>query len=64
VESALKKVIELTIEDYLTKALFYLEKESAFKSFFTKTNTPKANDILKKIWVMIFNRLDFNVLRL
>jgi len=35
VESALKKVIELNIEGYLTKLLFYLEKESAFKSYFT-----------------------------
>jgi hypothetical protein len=46
VESALKKVIELNIEGYLTKLLFYLEKESAFKSYFTQTKNLKANAIL------------------
>jgi hypothetical protein len=59
VESALKKVIELNIEGYLTKLLFYLEKESAFKSYFTQTKSREANDILKNIWIKGFNRLKF-----
>jgi hypothetical protein len=35
---AVIKVIELNIEQYMTKLLFYLEKESAFRSFFTLEN--------------------------
>jgi hypothetical protein len=33
-DSALKKVIELNIKGYLTNLLFFLEKESIFKSYF------------------------------
>jgi hypothetical protein len=56
----MKKIIELNIEGYLTKLLFYLEKESAFKSYFTVTESREADDILKKIWVKGFNRLKFD----
>jgi hypothetical protein len=46
VESALKKIIESNIEGYLTKLLFYLEKESAFKSYFTRTESREVDAIL------------------
>jgi hypothetical protein len=47
IESALKMIIELNIEEYFPKLLFYLENESAFKSYFTKTESQKTDAILQ-----------------
>jgi hypothetical protein len=45
----------------MTKLLFYLGKESVFRSFFTKENDKdkEINYIIKEMWIKGFNSLRF-----
>jgi hypothetical protein len=60
----LKRVIEIHLEQYLTKLLFYLEKESVFRSFFTLEEDEEVSEIIQEIWIKGFDRLKFEEIQL
>ena len=60
---ALKCIVELHIEKYLTSIYYILEKNTAFRSYFTDEDEEHSSKI-KEIWLEIFNGLQIQGLEL
>ena len=55
---AIKRAIELHIEKYLTAIYYQLEKNTAFKSYFTEHEESQSTGAkIKEIWIHIFESL-------
>ena len=57
--SAINDVVNETIEDPLLKILYYLESESAIKSYFYDS---EYKELFKAIWTDLFDLIDFNTI--
>ena len=60
---AILRVIEIQIEKYLTSILYLLEKNTAFKSYFTDYNEENGEN-LRTIWLYVFDQLPIKGLAL